>query len=113
MRIRGLQAFAEDRWRSRAGNSTPVRSAITGDVIAEIGSDAIDYGAMLEYARNIGGPALRGMTFHERALMLKGLGQAIMARRRSFTNSLFRPGAHAPTIGSTLKAGPAPSLPMP
>ncbi|ARS27689.1 phenylacetic acid degradation bifunctional protein PaaZ [Sphingomonas sp. KC8] len=92
MRIRGLQAFAQNHWRSRAGNPAPVRSATTGDVIAEIGSDALDYGEMLEYARNIGGPALRGMTFHERALMLKGLGQAIMARKEELYELAFSTG---------------------
>ena len=31
---------------------------------------------MLDYARNVGGPALRKMTFHERAKMLKALSTA-------------------------------------
>ena len=49
----------------------PVYSAITGDVIAETGSDGLDFGAMADYARKVGGPALRKLTFHERALKLK------------------------------------------
>ncbi|HWA91704.1 MAG TPA: phenylacetic acid degradation bifunctional protein PaaZ [Rhizomicrobium sp.] len=41
----------------------------------------MDFAAMAARARNVGGPALRAMTFHQRAKMLKALGDAIMARK--------------------------------
>jgi len=34
---------------------------------------------MLDHARNVGGPALRAMSFHARARMIKALAEAIMA----------------------------------
>ena len=39
---------------------------------------------MVDYARRVGGPALRRMTFHERARMLKAMAQHLMARKDEF-----------------------------
>ena len=53
---------------------------------------------MLSHARDVGGPALRKMTFHERARMLKGLGLAIMARKEELYDL-------NPLTGATRKDG--------
>src|SRR4029453_768902 len=39
---------------------------------------------MIEYARGVGGPKLRGMTFHERARMLKEMAKHLMERKEAF-----------------------------
>jgi len=41
----------------------------------------MDFAKMAAQAREVGGPALRAMTFHQRARLLKALGDAIMARK--------------------------------
>jgi oxepin-CoA hydrolase/3-oxo-5,6-dehydrosuberyl-CoA semialdehyde dehydrogenase len=41
----------------------------------------MDFRKLASDARETGGPALRAMTFHQRAKMLKALGDAIMARK--------------------------------
>ncbi|HEX4860141.1 MAG TPA: phenylacetic acid degradation bifunctional protein PaaZ [Rhizomicrobium sp.] len=41
----------------------------------------MDFRKLATHARETGGPALRAMTFHQRAKMLKSLGDAIMARK--------------------------------
>src|SRR5580698_3542074 len=41
----------------------------------------MDFRKLATHARETGGPALRAMTFHQRARMLKALGDAIMARK--------------------------------
>ena len=48
---------------------------------------------MLKHAREVGGPALRKLTFHERARMLKALGQAIMARKEELYELNYLTGA--------------------
>ena len=48
---------------------------------AEVSSEGLDFGAMLAHGRRVGGPALRRMTFHQRALMLKAIGQALLERK--------------------------------
>ena len=57
---------------------------MTGEKVAEATSEGLDFKAMLEYGRTVGGPALRAMTFHERARMLKAMAKYLMARKDEF-----------------------------
>ena len=75
-----LQNFAEDRWIV-GSDLAEVRSALDGQVVAETGSRGLDFAAMAKHARKGGGPALRAMSFHARARMLKALAEAVMARK--------------------------------
>jgi oxepin-CoA hydrolase / 3-oxo-5,6-dehydrosuberyl-CoA semialdehyde dehydrogenase len=93
MKTLKLLNFAADHWVAGDGSLAEVHSAITGDVVAETGSKGLDFKAMLEHARNVGGPALRKMTFHERAWMLKALAQAIMARKEELYELNYQTGA--------------------
>ena len=52
--------------------------------IGEAGSGGLDFKAMREYARTVGGPALRALTFHQRAAMLKALAKHLMERKDAF-----------------------------
>lgn len=76
-----LLNYANDQWVGATGGTALLRSAITGDVVAETGSQGLNFAAMLQHARTVGGPALRSMTFHARARMIKALAEAIMARK--------------------------------
>lgn len=76
-----LQNYAVDQWVTAATGRSQLRSAITGEIVAETGSDGLNMRAMLDHARGVGGPALRALTFHERARMVKALAQAIMDRK--------------------------------
>ena len=66
-----LKNFANGVWVEGEGQGTLLYNAINGEAIAEAGSKGLDFKSMMEYARNVGGPKLRGMTFHEHAMMLK------------------------------------------
>ncbi len=76
-----LLNYASDQWVAATGGTTELRSAVTGEVVAETGSQGLDFAGMLGHARGVGGPALRAMTFHARARMIKALGEALMARK--------------------------------
>ncbi|NKB53514.1 MAG: phenylacetic acid degradation bifunctional protein PaaZ [Rhizobiaceae bacterium] len=54
-------------------NARIIKSAVTGQEIAVAGGTGFDTVSMLNYARTIGGPALREQTFHDRARALKAL----------------------------------------
>src|ERR687889_601830 len=84
---------AHDSWIAGDGSLAEVRSAVSGDVIAETGSRGLDFRAMLDHARRVGGPALRKMTFHQRAWMLKDLANAIMARKEELYELNYSTGA--------------------
>ncbi len=70
MRVR---SYVNGGWHEARSGFTEVRSAIDGRVVAEVSSDGIDFAKALAYGRNVGGNALRRMTFHERAEMVKRL----------------------------------------
>ena len=80
---RALYSFAEGAW-VQGGARTPLHHAVTGETIAEAGSGGLDFAGMVRYARTVGGPALRALTFHQRARMLKALAQHLMARVESY-----------------------------
>lgn len=76
-----LRNYALDRWVQADSGLVSIPSALDGSIVAETGSQGLDFAAMLAHARTVGGPALRAMTFHERARLLKGLAEAITAQK--------------------------------
>ena len=93
MKTLKLLNYAQDRWYGAEHGLTPVESAVTGEVMAQTGSGGLDFAAMLDHARKVGGPALRRLTFHERAHMLKALANAIMARKEELYELNYETGA--------------------
>ena len=88
-----LLNYARDGWVQGQSGLADVQSAVTGEVIAATGSAGLDFRAMLDHARKVGGPALREMTFHQRAWMLKDLANAIMARKEELYALSYDSGA--------------------
>jgi oxepin-CoA hydrolase/3-oxo-5,6-dehydrosuberyl-CoA semialdehyde dehydrogenase len=93
MKTQTLLNYAQDGWYCASGGLAEVHSAVTGDPIFTTGSQGLDFRAMLDHARRVGGPALRAMTFHERAWMLKDLANAIMARKEELYELSYETGA--------------------
>ena len=93
MKTPQLLNYARDRWIAGEGSLVELPSAIDGSPVALTGSGGLDFGAMAQFAREVGGPALRQMTFHERARMLKALGLAIMARKEELYALNYATGA--------------------
>ncbi|GHG92604.1 phenylacetic acid degradation bifunctional protein PaaZ [Pseudodonghicola xiamenensis] len=93
MSIQQIASFAAGEWVAPGAGAHRISSAITGAVIAEAGNDALDVQGMLDYARGKGGPALRAMTFHQRARMLKALGQHLNRHKQALYDISFDTGA--------------------
>ena len=79
-----LCSYVQGEWVESAGAGTPLFHAIDGSPVAEISSEGIDFGAMVRWGRETGGPALRRMTFHQRALMLKALALHLLQHKEEF-----------------------------
>ncbi|MFI5230919.1 MAG: phenylacetic acid degradation bifunctional protein PaaZ [Gemmatimonadales bacterium] len=79
-----LESYAMGEWVAGSGKPAELFNAVTGEVIGEASSGGLDFEAMAAYARAVGGPVLRKMTFHERALMLKALAKYLMDRKEEF-----------------------------
>ncbi len=67
--------------------------AVTGEEVARVSSAGIDYAAALGYGRVVGGPALRELTFHQRAALLKSLGLLLREHRPELYELSARTGA--------------------
>ncbi len=93
MSIQNVSSFAAGQWIAPGAGARNIASAITGEVIATAGNDALDVQAMLDYARSVGGPALRKMTFHDRARMLKALALHLREHRKAMYELSFNTGA--------------------
>jgi oxepin-CoA hydrolase / 3-oxo-5,6-dehydrosuberyl-CoA semialdehyde dehydrogenase len=79
-----LESYVAGRWYAAPDDGTPVADAVTGETVARISSTGLDVPVMLEHARGIGGPALRELTFHQRAALLKQLGLRLMGEKDEF-----------------------------
>lgn len=86
-----LGSFAEGQWHTPV-DGRDVLDAVTGNVIAKVSSDGLNFEAMMNYARNTGGPALRKMTFHQRALMLKALATKLNEYKEEFYELSYASG---------------------
>ena len=87
-----LRSYVSGRWTAPPGGR-PVRDAVTGEEVAQISSDGIDLGAALDYGRRVGGPALRALTFHERAALAKAVGGMLRDHRDELYALSARTGA--------------------
>jgi len=88
-----LQNFIAGGWRTGQGAEVALRDATTAEVIARASADGVDARAMLEHAREVGGPALRSLTFHERAAMIKALARALTEHKEEFYALSYATGA--------------------
>ena len=90
--MKKYENYALGNWASGNGNETVLHNAITG---AEIGtvSSGLDFSSMMEYARDIGSPALRKLTFQQRGLMLKKLALHLHRVKSKFYPISFQTGA--------------------
>jgi len=92
MKTPQLLNYERDRW---VAGEAPVEiaSAIDGAPVATTGSGGLDFCGMLNHAREVAGPELRKLSFHERARMLKALGLAIMSRKDELYELNYLTGA--------------------
>jgi oxepin-CoA hydrolase / 3-oxo-5,6-dehydrosuberyl-CoA semialdehyde dehydrogenase len=93
MKTAQLLNYARDQWIAGSGERADIASAIDGSLVATTGSGGLDFKGMLDHARTVGGPALRKLTFHDRARIIKGLGLAILARKEELYELNYLTGA--------------------
>ncbi|WP_240759274.1 phenylacetic acid degradation bifunctional protein PaaZ, partial [Phytoactinopolyspora endophytica] len=88
-----LPSYVGGEWRTPSGEGTPLHDAVTGEEVARISSAGIDMAAALDHGRRVGGPPLRELTFHERALILKQLALHLQQHRDELYALSHRTGA--------------------
>ncbi len=88
-----LRSYVSGTWVTPEGDGRPVLDAVTGTEVARVSSAGIDMAAALDHGRSAGGPALRELTFHQRAGLLKALGSHLREHRDELYALSARTGA--------------------
>jgi len=76
-----LRSYVGGKWQTGEGQGAPLMNPTTGETLAWASSKGLDLKAALEYSRNVGGPALRELTYAQRAALLGKIADALSARR--------------------------------
>lgn len=87
-----VQSYVKGKWLSH-GEKLPLYSITTGEQIATLTESAPDYASVCDYARDVGGPALRKMSIHERAFRIKFMAQFLLERKESYYTLSAHTGA--------------------
>jgi oxepin-CoA hydrolase/3-oxo-5,6-dehydrosuberyl-CoA semialdehyde dehydrogenase len=93
-----LRSYVSGGWHTAEAEGVPLHDAATGEEVARVSSDGVDMAAALDYGRRTGGPALRELTFHQRAALLKALGSHLREHRDELYALSARTGA---TLGDS------------
>ena len=92
-----LRSYVSGSWHAPA-DGQPVLDAVTGAEVTRVASGGIDMAAALDYGRRTGGPALRQLTFHQRAALAKAVGGMLREHRDELYALSARTGA---TLGDS------------
>jgi oxepin-CoA hydrolase/3-oxo-5,6-dehydrosuberyl-CoA semialdehyde dehydrogenase len=79
-----LQSYITGQWVTARNDGVALRNAVTGAEVARYSGESPDFAAVIEHGRTVGGPALRELSFHQRASALKELGKLLMADKDQF-----------------------------
>ncbi|MBT8232726.1 MAG: phenylacetic acid degradation bifunctional protein PaaZ [Bacteroidia bacterium] len=80
-------------WKEGSGEGSPLYNSVDGSVVAEVSTQGLNFGEILEYGRNVGGKVIRKMTFQERGMMLKKLALYLNKRKDKFYEISYKTGA--------------------
>jgi oxepin-CoA hydrolase/3-oxo-5,6-dehydrosuberyl-CoA semialdehyde dehydrogenase len=76
-----LPSYVAGAWATPDAEGKTVCDAVTGEPIVRVTSDGIDTSLMLAHAREVGGPALRRLTFGGRAALIGSLAKHLSERK--------------------------------
>ena len=76
-----LESYLSGQWRAGGGEGDALVNPATGDVVARASSRGLDLAGALEFARTKGGPALRALSFAERAALIGQVADALAANK--------------------------------
>ena len=88
-----LESYVAGRWLSGTDDGEPVLDAVTGQEVTRVSSHGLDFAALVAHAREVGGPAVQELTFHERATLLKQLALHLNGAKDDFYALSLRTGA--------------------
>ena len=88
-----LESYVAGGWFAADDEGQPLLDAATGEEVARVSATGVDLGAMTDHARVVGGPAIRALTFHERAGLLKAAAKRLTEVKDELYELSYRTGA--------------------
>lgn len=88
-----INSYACGAWIAPGPGARQIADAVTAKVFASAGNDNLNVADMRAHARATGGGALRAMTFHDRARMIKALATHLNQHREALYQLSYRSGA--------------------
>lgn len=88
-----LGNYITGNWVNGDGDGQTLFNAVTGEPVASASTKGLNFGDILNYARTVGNPALRKMTFHQRGNMLKALALHLRKHLDHFYTVSYQTGA--------------------
>ena len=88
-----LESYVAGGWFTADDEGQPLLDAATGEEVARVSATGVDLGAMTDHARGVGGPAIRALTFHERAGLLKAVAKHLTEVKDELYALSYRTGA--------------------
>jgi oxepin-CoA hydrolase/3-oxo-5,6-dehydrosuberyl-CoA semialdehyde dehydrogenase len=92
--MKRLASYVCGAFHPGTGGHRPIVNPATEAVLAESSTDGIDFVAALAFARDRGGPALRGLTFKQRAGLLRAMAQTIHETREELIELAIQNGGN-------------------
>lgn len=87
-----ITSYTQGNW-IKTGIKSDLISAVSGKPVGQLVEADLDYNAMCEYARKVGGPKLREMSIHERAFKIKFLAKYLLERKKKYYEISTHTGA--------------------
>ncbi len=91
--MKKYKSYVQGQWIFGEGEGRALINAVNGETVGVISAKGLDLGAVLDYGRKVGGPALREMNFYERGLMLKKLALHLHGLRKKYYPTSYQTGA--------------------
>ena len=79
-----LQSYLGGKWQAGEGRGAALVNPTTGETVASASSQGLDLKAAFEYSRNVGGQALRKLTYAQRAELLGKIADALAGPREQW-----------------------------
>jgi oxepin-CoA hydrolase/3-oxo-5,6-dehydrosuberyl-CoA semialdehyde dehydrogenase len=89
-----LRSYVAGEWFEGRGKSVTLVNPATEEPLATASTDGLDFEKSYAYARDVGGPALRAMTFRERGEVLRAMSKAIHGKRDELFQSAMANGGN-------------------
>ena len=79
-----LQSYLSGRWQEGEGVETELRNPANGELLATVSARKLDLSSALNHARTRGSPALKELSYQQRAKLLSQIGDVLTKNRARY-----------------------------